>query len=226
MQEYQRAFIKLAMHKEVLRFGKFTLKSHRISPYFFNAGLFQDGLSLSALGKCYAETIVKSGIDYDVIFGPAYKGIPIATATTMQLHDQFHVNKPWCFNRKEAKDHGEGGSLVGAHLRGKRVLIIDDVITAGTAIREVMAILHAEGAVAAGIVVALDRQERGATGELSAIQEVVQQYRIPVLSIIKLDHVVEFLHEKGGHDELSAAISAYRAKYGAKDADDWMADGV
>ena len=226
MQEYQRAFIKLAMHKEVLRFGKFTLKSHRISPYFFNAGLFQDGLSLSALGKCYAETIVKSGIDYDVIFGPAYKGIPIATATTMQLHDQFHVNKPWCFNRKEAKDHGEGGSLVGAHLRGKRVLIIDDVITAGTAIREVMTILQAEGAIAAGIVVALDRQERGTTGELSAIQEVVQQYRIPVLSIIKLDHVVEFLHEKGGHEELSAAISAYCAKYGAKDVDDWMADGV
>ena len=226
MQEYQRAFIKLAMHKEVLRFGKFTLKSHRVSPYFFNAGLFQDGLSLSALGKCYAETIIKSGIDYDVIFGPAYKGIPIATATTMQLHDHFHVNKPWCFNRKEAKDHGEGGSLVGAHLRGKRVLIIDDVITAGTAIREVMTILQAEGAIAAGIIVALDRQERGATGELSAIQEVVQQYRIPVLSIIKLDHVVEFLHEKGGHEELSAAISAYRAKYGSKDVDDWMADGV
>ena len=144
MQEYQRAFIKLAMHKEVLRLGKSTLKSHRVSPYFFNAGLFQDGLSLSALGKCYAETIIKSGIDYDVIFGPAYKGIPIATATTMQLHDHFHVNKPWCFNRKEAKDHGEGGSLVGAHLRGKRVLIIDDVITAGTAIREVMTILQAE----------------------------------------------------------------------------------
>ena len=178
------------------------------------------------MGKCYAETIIKSGIDFDVIFGPAYKGIPIATATTMQLHDQFHVNKPWCFNRKEAKDHGEGGSLVGAHLRGKRVLIIDDVITAGTAIREVMTILQAEGAIAAGIVVALDRQERGATGELSAIQEVVQQYRIPVLSIIKLDHVVEFLHEKGGHEELSAAISTYRAKYGAKDVDDWMADGV
>ena len=226
MQEYQRAFIKLAMHKDVLRFGTFTLKSHRISPYFFNAGLFQDGLALSALGKCYAETIQKSGIQYDVIFGPAYKGIPIATATTMQLHDQFHVNKPWCFNRKEAKNHGEGGSLVGAHLRGKRVLIIDDVITAGTAIREVMVILEAEGAVPAGIVVALDRQERGAVGDLSAIQEVVQQYRIPVLSIIKLDHVVEYLHERGGHDELVSAISGYRAKYGAKDVDDWMADGA
>lgn len=226
MQEYQRAFIQLAMHRDVLRFGLFTLKSGRKSPYFFNAGLFQDGLALSALGKCYAETIQKSGIDYDVIFGPAYKGIPIASATAIQLHDQFHVNKPWCFNRKEAKDHGEGGSLVGAHLRGKRVLIIDDVITAGTAIREVMTILQAEGAIAAGIIVALDRQERGATGELSAIQEVVQQYRIPVLSIIKLDHVVEFLHEKGGHEELSAAISTYRAKYGAKDVDDWMADGV
>jgi orotate phosphoribosyltransferase len=165
MKEYQRAFINLAMHKEVLRFGLFTLKSGRKSPYFFNAGLFQDGLALSALGKCYAEAIQRSEIEYDVIFGPAYKGIPIATATAMQLHDQFHVNKPWCFNRKEAKDHGEGGSLVGAALQGKRVLIIDDVITAGTAIREVLAIIEAQGAIAAGIVVALDRQERGASGE-------------------------------------------------------------
>ena len=225
MQEYQRAFIKLAMHKDVLRFGKFTLKSHRVSPYFFNAGLFQDGLSLSALGKCYAETIIKSGIDFDVIFGPAYKGIPIATATTMQLHDQFHVNKPWCFNRKEAKDHGEGGNLVGAALQGKRVLIIDDVITAGTAIREVLAIIEAQGATAAGIVVALDRQERGVTGELSAIQEIVQQHHIPVVSIIKLDLIVEYLREQGGHDELVQAMSGYRAKYGARDLDEW-AEGI
>ncbi len=226
MQDYQRAFIKLAMHKDVLRFGNFTLKSHRISPYFFNAGLFQDGLALSALGKCYAETIQKSGIEFDVIFGPAYKGIPIATATSMELFQRFHVNKPWCFNRKEAKDHGEGGSLVGAPLRAKRVLIIDDVITAGTAIREVMTILNAEGAMPVGIVVALDRQERGATGELSAIQEVIQQYHIPVLSIIKLDHVVEHLREKGGQEELCTAIASYRAKYGAKDSDDWLADGA
>lgn len=220
MQEYQRAFIQLAMHRDVLRFGLFTLKSGRKSPYFFNAGLFQDGLALSALGKCYAETIQKSGIDYDVIFGPAYKGIPIASATAIQLHDQFHVNKPWCFNRKEAKDHGEGGSLVGAGLQGKRVLIIDDVISAGTAIREVLAILEAQGAIAAGIVVALDRQERG-TGELSAIQEIIQQHHIPVVSIIKLDHIVEFLRERGGHSELVESMAAYRAKYGARDLNEW-----
>ena len=225
MKEYQRAFIKLAMHREVLRFGLFTLKSGRKSPYFFNAGLFQDGLALSALGKCYAEAIQRSEIEYDVIFGPAYKGIPIATATAMQLHDQFHINKPWCFNRKEAKDHGEGGNLVGAALQGKRVLIIDDVITAGTAIREVLAIIEAQGATAAGIVVALDRQERGVTGELSAIQEIVQQHHIPVVSIIKLDLIVEYLRERGGHDELVAAMSGYRAKYGARDIGEW-AEGI
>jgi orotate phosphoribosyltransferase len=155
-----------------------------------------------------------------VIFGPAYKGIPIATATAIQLHDQFHVNKPWCFNRKEVKDHGEGGNLVGAPLQGKRVLIIDDVISAGTAIREVLAILDAQGAIAAGIVVALDRQERG-TGELSAIQEIVQQHHIPVVSIIKLDHIVEFLHGHGGHEELVESMAQYRSTYGAKDLNNW-----
>lgn len=225
MKEYQRAFIKLAMNRDVLRFGLFTLKSGRKSPYFFNAGLFQDGLALSALGRCYAEAIQRSEIEYDVIFGPAYKGIPIASATAIQLHDQFHVNKPWCFNRKEAKDHGEGGNLVGAALQGKRVLIIDDVITAGTAIREVLDIIAAQGATAAGIVVALDRQERGVTGELSAIQEIVQQHHIPVVSIIKLDLIVEFLREHGGHDELVAAMSNYRAKYGARGQDEW-AEGI
>lgn len=225
MKEYQRAFIKLAMNREVLRFGLFTLKSGRKSPYFFNAGLFQDGLALSALGKCYAEAIQRSGIEYDVIFGPAYKGIPIASATAIQLHDQFGVNKPWCFNRKEAKDHGEGGNLVGAALQGKRVLIIDDVITAGTAIREVLAIIEAQHATPAGIVVALDRQERGATGELSAIQEIVQQHHIPVVSIIKLDSIVEYLREYGGHDELVSAMSGYRGKYGARDLDEW-AEGI
>lgn len=215
MYDYQRAFIQLAMHRQVLRFGNFTLKSGRQSPYFFNAGLFQDGMALSALGKCYAETIRRSGIEFDVVFGPAYKGIPIAAATTVQLHDQFHINKPWCFNRKEAKDHGEGGNLVGAGLKGQRVLIIDDVITAGTAIREVMQILEAQGAQAAGIVVALDRQERGATGHLSAIDEVSRQYHVPVVAIITLDHIVEFLREQGGHEELISAMAAYRTKYGA-----------
>lgn len=222
MQEYQRAFIQLAVMREVLRFGRFTLKSNRVSPYFFNAGLFQDGMALSALGKCYAQTILQSGIDYDVIFGPAYKGIPIATATAIQLHDQFHINKPWCFNRKEVKDHGEGGQLVGVPLQGKRVLIIDDVITAGTAIREVMEIIEAQGGTLAGIIVALDRQERGATGDHSAIHELVEKYKVPVVPIIKLDHIVEFLREKGGHDELVSAIGAYRAKYGARDLAEWV----
>ncbi|HQV23143.1 MAG: orotate phosphoribosyltransferase [Moraxellaceae bacterium] len=224
MKEYQRAFIKLAMYRDVLRFGLFTLKSGRKSPYFFNAGLFQDGLALSALGKCYAEAIKNSGIEFDVIFGPAYKGIPIASATAVQLHDQYGINKPWCFNRKEAKDHGEGGNLVGAALQGKRVLIIDDVITAGTAIREVLDILEQQHAIPAGIVVALDRQERG-TGELSAIQEIVQQHHIPVVSIIKLDLIVEYLREQGGHQELVAAMTAYRGKYGARDLDQW-AEGI
>ena len=225
MHDYQRAFIKLAMLRDVLRFGTFTLKSGRHSPYFFNAGLFRDGLSLSALGNCYAEAIQAAGVEYDVIFGPAYKGIPIAVAAAMQLHDKFGVNKPWCFNRKEAKDHGEGGTLVGAPLAGQRVLILDDVITAGTAIREVMKILESQGARAAGIVVALDRQERG-NGELSAIQEVSQQFGIPVFSLIRLDHITEFLRERGGQEELIKQIQSYQAKYGARERSDWYAIGA
>jgi orotate phosphoribosyltransferase len=225
MLDYQRLFIKLAMHREVLRFGTFTLKSGRVSPYFFNAGLFRDGMAMSALGNCYAEAIQRSGVEYDVIFGPAYKGIPIAIAAAVQLHDKFNVNKPWCFNRKEAKDHGEGGSLVGAPLRGQRVLIIDDVITAGTAIREVMQILTAQGATAAGIVVALDRQERGA-GELSALQEVSMEFGVPVFSLIKLDHIAEYLKERGGQDETIRLIDAYRVKYGARDTRAWLGDGA
>ncbi|RZU47620.1 orotate phosphoribosyltransferase [Fluviicoccus keumensis] len=225
MLEYQRLFIKLAMHREVLRFGSFTLKSGRVSPYFFNAGLFRDGMSISALGHCYAEAIQRSGLEYDVIFGPAYKGIPIAIAASMQLNDRFNINKPWCFNRKEAKDHGEGGSLVGSPLEGRRVLILDDVITAGTAIGEVMHILAEQRAKAAGIIVALDRQERGA-GELSAIQEVYSKFNVPVYSIIKLDHVTEYLREHGGQDETIKLIHAYQARYGSKDRNDWYADGA
>jgi len=225
MHDYQRAFIKLAMHREVLRFGAFTLKSGRHSPYFFNAGLFRDGLSMSALGNCYAEAINRAGVEFDVIFGPAYKGIPIAIAAAVQLHDKYHINKPWCFNRKEAKDHGEGGTLVGEPLQGQRVLIVDDVITAGTAIREVMQILEAQGAKAAGIVVALDRQERGG-GDLSAIQEVSLQFGIPVFSIIKLDHITEYLRERGGQEETIKLIQAYQSKYGARDRDDWHVGGA
>ena len=225
MHDYQRAFIKLAMHREVLRFGSFTLKSGRQSPYFFNAGLFRDGMSMSALGNCYAEAIHRAGVEFDVIFGPAYKGIPIAIAAAVQLHDKYHINKPWCFNRKEAKDHGEGGTLVGEPLNGQRVLIVDDVITAGTAIREVMQILEAQGAKAAGIVVALDRQERGG-GDLSAIQEVSMQFGIPVFSIIKLDHITEYLRERGGQEETIKLIQAYQAKYGTRDRDDWHVGGA
>ncbi len=225
MQDYQRAFIQLAINRDVLRFGSFTLKSNRVSPFFFNAGLFQDGLSLSALGRFYAQAIVNSGVEYDVIFGPAYKGIPIATATAMQLYDQHKVNTPWCFNRKEAKGHGEGGDIVGASLHGKRVLIIDDVITAGTAIRETMEMLEAKRAVPAGIIVALDRQERGES-DLSAMQELRQKYRIPVMSIVSLDHVIEFLRAKGGNDELVHAVGTYRAKYGARDLGEWTGEGL
>lgn len=170
MQPYQRDFIRFAIDRGVLRFGEFTLKSGRTSPYFFNAGLFNTGSALAELGRCYAAAIVDSKISFDVLFGPAYKGIPLAATTAVALADQHKLDVPWCFNRKEAKDHGEGGSLVGAPLAGD-VLIIDDVITAGTAIREVMQIINAQQAKAAGVLIALNREERG-NGELSAIQEV------------------------------------------------------
>ncbi|MDX1696086.1 MAG: orotate phosphoribosyltransferase [Ketobacteraceae bacterium] len=217
MEAYQREFIDFAIAQNVLRFGEFTLKSGRISPYFFNAGLFQTGAALAKLGGCYAQAIADSGIDYDVLFGPAYKGIPIASAAAIALAEHHGVDKPWCFNRKEAKDHGEGGMLVGAPLRGQRVLIIDDVITAGTAIREVMAILEAAGAVPAGVVVALDRQERG-KGAQSAIQEVESEFSIPVMSVVGLDQLIDFIEEKSrsASDWLPHLenIRAYRERYG------------
>ncbi|RZI79519.1 MAG: orotate phosphoribosyltransferase, partial [Pseudomonas sp.] len=174
MQPYQRDFIRFAIDRGVLRFGEFTLKSGRTSPYFFNAGLFNSGSALAQLGRCYAAAIVDSKIPFDVLFGPAYKGIPLASATAVALADQHQLDVPWCFNRKEAKAHGEGGSLVGAPLEGN-VLIIDDVITAGTAIREVMQIISAQQAKAAGVLIALNREERG-NGELSAIQEVERDF--------------------------------------------------
>ena len=191
MQTYQRDFIRFAIERGVLRFGQFTLKSGRVSPYFFNAGLFDSGLALAKLGRFYAAAVVNSGISFDVLFGPAYKGIPLAASTGVALAEHHDVDTPWCFNRKEAKDHGEGGTLVGAPLNG-RVLIIDDVITAGTAIREVMQIIQAQGAQAAGVLIALDRQERG-RGELSAIQEVERDFNIPVVSIVSLQQVLEYL---------------------------------
>ncbi|WP_323149160.1 orotate phosphoribosyltransferase [Pseudomonas oryzihabitans] len=212
MQAYQRNFIRFAIERGVLRFGEFTLKSGRVSPYFFNAGLFHSGSALAHLGRCYADALVAANLPFDVLFGPAYKGIPLAAATAVALVEHHGRDTPWCFNRKEAKDHGEGGLLVGAPLTG-RALIIDDVITAGTAIREVMQIIEAQGASAAGVLIALDRQERG-RGELSAIQEVERDYGIPVLSIVALDQVLEYLAEDAELKRYLPAVQDYRAQYG------------
>ncbi|BBR56483.1 MULTISPECIES: orotate phosphoribosyltransferase [Pseudomonas] len=212
MQPYQRDFIRFAIDRGVLRFGEFTLKSGRTSPYFFNAGLFNTGSALAQLGRCYAAAIVDSKIPFDVLFGPAYKGIPLAAATAVALAEQHQLDVPWCFNRKEAKDHGEGGSLVGAPLAGD-VLIIDDVITAGTAIREVMQIINAQKAKAAGVLIALNREERG-NGELSAIQEVERDFGIPVVSIVSLTQVLEFLADDPQLKQHLPAVEAYRAQYG------------
>jgi orotate phosphoribosyltransferase len=212
MHDYQRDFIELALDHGVLRFGEFTLKSGRTSPYFFNAGLFNTGGRLAGLGRYYADAIVQSGVGFDVLMGPAYKGIPIASATAVQLSALHGRDVPWCFNRKEAKDHGEGGLIVGSPLAG-RVLVVDDVITAGTAIREVMEILDAAGATCAGIVVAVDRQERG-RGELSAIQEVERDFGVRVLSIIGFDQIIEYVEQTGRHAEHLDAIRGYREEHG------------
>ena len=212
METYQREFIELALEANVLRFGEFTLKSGRVSPYFFNAGLFNNGRALSRLGQYYADAIIDSGLQFDVLFGPAYKGIPLASACTIALADKHARTVPYCFNRKEAKAHGEGGNLIGAPLTG-RVLIIDDVITAGTAIRESMAIISDAGAQAAGVVIALNRQERG-KGEKSAIQEVEEYYQIPVVSIISLSHLIAYISQQQQYAAHLAAIKAYRDEYG------------
>lgn len=212
MQDYQRAFIEFAIEQDVLRFGEFTLKSGRTSPYFFNAGLFNSGKALAKLGQFYAAAIMDAGIAFDVMLGPAYKGIPLAAATAVALATQYDRDVPYVFNRKEAKDHGEGGSLVGAPLEG-RVLIIDDVITAGTAIREVMSIIAGANAKPAAVTIALNRMERG-QGELSAIQEVERDYAMPVVSIISLNELIEYLEEKGDMEAQLSAIRDYRTRYG------------
>jgi orotate phosphoribosyltransferase len=212
MQAYQRDFIRFAIDRGVLRFGEFTLKSGRTSPYFFNAGLFNSGSALAQLGRFYAQAVVESGISFDVLFGPAYKGIPLAATTAVALAEHHQLDLPWCFNRKEAKAHGEGGSLVGAPLEGN-VLIIDDVITAGTAIREVMQIIKDQGAKAAGVLIALNRQERG-NGELSAIQEVERDFGIPVISIVSLNQVLQFLADDPQLKQYLPAVEAYRVQYG------------
>lgn len=214
MHGYQREFIEFAIGCEVLRFGEFTLKSGRVSPYFFNAGLFNSGSRLARLGRFYAQAIEASGLAYDLLFGPAYKGIPLASAAAIALADHHGHDVPYCFNRKEAKDHGEGGNIVGAPLTG-RALIVDDVITAGTAIGESMAIIGAAGAQAAGVVIALDRQERG-KGERSAVQEVEAAYGLRVASIVTLEDLVEYLAEDPAMGEHLARIRAYRDEYGTR----------
>lgn len=214
LQPYQRDFIAFAIEQGVLKFGEFTLKSGRVSPYFFNAGLFQTGRALAKLGRFYAQAIVDSSLKADVLFGPAYKGIPLAAVTAAALADHHDLDMPYSFNRKEAKTHGEGGNIVGAPLSGD-ILIIDDVITAGTAIREVMGLIEQSGARAGGVIIALDRQERG-QGEQSAIQEVQSQYGVPVVSIVSLEQVLTYLEEQSGSDLSShaEAVRAYRDRYG------------
>ncbi len=212
MKDYQREFIEFALKTGVLKFGSFTLKSGRQSPYFFNSGLFNTGACLARLGRFYARTIAESGLDFDVLFGPAYKGIPLASTTVVALADQHERDVPYVFNRKEVKDHGEGGQLVGAELKGK-VLIIDDVISAGTSVRESVDIIRAAGAEPAGVIIALDRQERG-QGDLSAIQEVQAEHHIPVLNIISLNDLLGYLQDSPELGEHLPAVQAYRDKYG------------
>ena len=212
MNNYKTQFIDNALDSGALKFGQFRLKSGRLSPHFFNAGEFYQGKALAALGQCYAAAIVESGIEFDVLFGPAYKGITLAAATSIALAEQHGLDVPYCFNRKEAKSHGEGGTIVGAPLEG-RVLIIDDVITAGTAIREVMAMVEQAGAKAAGVVIGVDRKERG-NGQSSAIQEVELQFEIPVVSIIDIDDILTYLEAKADMQELVEQIKEYRKEYG------------
>lgn len=212
MQDYQRDFLELAIARKALRFGEFTLKSGRISPYFFNAGLFDSGSALLALGRAYARAAVQSGTGFDMLFGPAYKGIALATATAMALAQDYGHDVPVAYNRKEAKNHGEGGVLIGAPLAG-RVLIVDDVITAGTAIRESVGIIKASGATPAGVLIALDRQERG-QGELSAALEVEREFSVPVIAIARLHELLAFADERAELQAVRAALEAYRVEYG------------
>lgn len=214
MKPYQREFIEFAIEQNVLRFGEFTLKSGRVSPYFFNAGLFSSGQALAKLGRFYAAALVEAGVSFDVLFGPAYKGIPLATTTAVALYDHHDIDTPYVFNRKEAKSHGEGGTLVGAPLKGN-IMIIDDVITAGTAIREVMDIINTAGAQPAGVLIALNRQERG-QGELSAIQEVERDFNMPVVSIVSLNDIMTYLSEQDSPEfaQHLEAVKAYRDQYG------------
>ncbi|EGT74172.1 orotate phosphoribosyltransferase [Haemophilus haemolyticus] len=212
MEQYKRDFIEFALSRNALKFGEFTLKSGRKSPYFFNAGLFNTGADLARLGEFYAAAIQASAVDFDVVFGPAYKGIPIGTSVSVALFNRYGIDKPVCFNRKEVKDHGEGGNLIGSPLQGK-ILLVDDVITAGTAIRESMELISANQAELAAVLIALNRKERG-KGELSAIQEVERDYQCQVLSIIDLDDLMQFIEQDPRYSSHLLEMRAYRAEFG------------
>jgi orotate phosphoribosyltransferase len=215
VQEYQTRFINLAREVQALRFGEFTLKSGRTSPYFFNAGAFCSGASLAELGRCYAQAIVASGLEFDVLLGPAYKGIPLAASVAVALAEHHGRDVPYAYNRKEAKDHGEGGILVGAALEG-RVLVIDDVITAGTAVREVLELIAGAGAQCAGVAIGLDRQERG-RAELSAIAELQRDFDLQVISIVSLSDLIDYLGGAGEEAEtLLGSMRDYQSEYGAR----------
>jgi len=213
MTDFRQEFIEFAIQRKVLCFGEFKTKAGRLSPYFFNAGLFNDGEALQKLGQFYAKAIVAAGVEFDMLFGPAYKGIPLVAAIAIALAQQGR-NVPFCFNRKEAKDHGEGGSLIGAPLQGK-VLIVDDVISAGTSVRESVELIRQHAAQPCGVAIAIDRMERG-SGTLSAVQEVSQSYAMPVISISDLDSLIGYLQSHPAMAANSAAVAAYRAQYGVK----------
>jgi orotate phosphoribosyltransferase len=209
---YQEEFISFAIEKGVLKFGEFVLKSGRLSPWFFNSGLFDTGGALARLGHYYGETIINENLGFDILFGPAYKGIPLVAATAIALASDHGADVPYVFNRKEVKDHGEGGNLVGTELKGN-VLVIDDVITAGTAIREAVSVIENAGAKLSGVVIAVDREEKG-KGELSAIREVEQQYGVPVTSIVKFSHIIEFMEKNDFAEHLVDEMRGYHLKYG------------
>ncbi|MCO6560663.1 MAG: orotate phosphoribosyltransferase [Gilliamella sp.] len=215
MKSYKSEFIEFALNRQALKFGEFTLKSGRKSPYFFNAGLFNTGKDLALLGRFYAAALMDANLEYDVIFGPAYKGIPIVSSTVVALSEHHNVDIPYCFNRKEAKDHGEGGNLVGSSIYQQRVMLVDDVITAGTAIRESMKILADNQSKLAGVLICLDRQEKG-RGELSAIQEIKQTYHCNVISIITLDDLIQYLYKDPARKDQVMQVEAYRSEYGIK----------
>ena len=214
MQKYKSEFLEFVIKQQILQFGEFTLKSGRISPYFFNAGLFNSGKKLAFLGKCYAAAIADSKLNFTTLFGPAYKGIPLVSATALALATDYGLDKPYCFNRKEEKGHGEGGLIVGSQLISD-VLIIDDVITAGTAIREAVDIIKGKDAILSGIIVAMDRQEKG-MGDLSAIQEIEKMYNIPVIHIINLQNIIDYLDASNSSNLRAHAetVNTYRRKYG------------